>query len=178
MNKQSMSGARAQGGQSGFTLIELIVVIVILGILAATALPRFSSLSADARVASLAAARGALTTVSASAHGSWLINPATVPNFEGQDVALVNGYPAAGAAMRTAAGLNANDYTVIEGANGAAVPATQTAPAAPANGFSIVPAGIAGTATAVTCFVSYTQAPAGANTLPTFSNAPASTACR
>ena len=37
----------------GFTLIELIVVMVVLASLAATALPKFFSLSSEARIASL-----------------------------------------------------------------------------------------------------------------------------
>jgi MSHA pilin protein MshA len=141
MNKHTIRTIRKQA-QAGFTLIELIVVIVILGILAATALPKFSSVSNDARFAALKAAYGSLQTVSASAHGQYLLNPTiTSVTFEGQAVALTNGYPTGGTDFMAAAGLSTADYAL-----------TGTGP------YTISPASL--TAATTTCKFTYTAAAA------------------
>ena len=90
--------------QKGFTFIELVIVTVILSVLIAVALPRFSDLNKQARIAALEGMQGAIRGAIEFAIAKAVIENATasaatisLPRSEGSsqtvDVPLVNGYP-------------------------------------------------------------------------------------
>ena len=87
-----------QKRQAGFTLIELVIVIVILGILAAAALPRFSDLSTDARVAAINGLAGSIRAAAGIAKSTQLAKGYTSAQdvtLDGTLVQMQAGYPMA-----------------------------------------------------------------------------------
>ena len=92
---------RSVESQGGFTFVELVVVIVILGILAATAVPKFINVSANARAAAVQGVAGGLES-------------ATAVNYGGRSVANTNGVAVTSCAT-SAATLTSGTLPVVTG---------------------------------------------------------------
>lgn len=155
----------------GFTLIELIVVITIVGILAAVALPRFTNMQQDARVAKAQALYGAVRSASALAHSRCLLDlaqgigtctaAAGTANMDGLAVAMTNQYPSVSAAVTGTCAAANRTYTGI-------IAASQISDCN--DGVTITTGSptritISGATTAANCRISYTAA--AANAAPT-----------
>jgi MSHA pilin protein MshA len=90
--------------EGGFTLVELVVVVTILAILAGFAIPRFTSLDGQERLAATQALAGNVRSGAALSHALWLDegDPSSLNvTMDGQPIAMVYGYPDAAAIADT-----------------------------------------------------------------------------
>jgi MSHA pilin protein MshA len=121
-------------GQKGFTLIELIITIVIIGVLAAVAIPKFQSLSADAEKGVAAGVGAALASATSVNYAKSRVPGNTAPanyfaiatcgDIETNKAAFADiptGYVVSGAATLNAANLGTAQPCTLTSPSGSTV---------------------------------------------------------
>jgi len=151
----------------GFTLIELVIVITIVAILAAVALPRFTAMQRDARIAKAQALFGSVRSAAALAHARCLLDlsqgtgPCTLAggraNMEGAAVAMINQYPA----LSSSSGACAAGTRAVTGIAEAAQISDCSDGVTLSSGADPTTIQIVGATTPASCQIAYAQALAG-----------------